>query len=63
MIDFYSTDDGRVPNNQLKAAYAKNSLKYKAKLDIKSKPNPRRLTRIMCTIGTETFITFLTDLI
>lgn len=51
MIDFYSTQNGRVPSHQLKAAYAKNSLKHAIKLNVESLPPLMRLTRIMCSIG------------
>lgn len=51
MIDFYSTKDGRIPNFQLKAAYAKNDLNHKAKLNIESKIAPKHLTGVACTVG------------
>lgn len=51
MIDFYSTKDGHVPKFQLKAAYAKNFLNYKTKLNIESKILPKHLTSIACTVG------------
>lgn len=51
MIDFYSTDEGRIPNYQLSAAFAENAIKHKAKLNIESRCRPKRLTKIMCTMS------------
>ncbi|XP_017773351.1 PREDICTED: pyruvate kinase PKM-like isoform X2 [Nicrophorus vespilloides] len=64
MIDFFSTEDGRVPNAQLKAAFASDQLSYQSKLDFESKPARKRLTSIVCSIGpSSSSVDVLEDLI
>lgn len=51
--DQYITDD------QVKAAYQNTRLEHNIQLDINSSPKLARLTRIMVTLGEQTFVSFL----
>nr|CAH7745866.1 unnamed protein product [Callosobruchus chinensis] len=50
MIDFHSNKDGEVFNGQYQAALADTTYEYLSALNIKSKPNVFRATKLVCTI-------------
>ncbi|XP_030762971.1 pyruvate kinase-like [Sitophilus oryzae] len=50
MIDFYSSEDGKVLNSQCSAAFAENGLRHLSNLNIKSKAPIFRSTQLVCTV-------------
>ncbi|KAF5282103.1 hypothetical protein FQR65_LT14421 [Abscondita terminalis] len=51
MIDFHSSDEGKVLNSQYAAAFANSFRSYQASLNVKSKASNSRLTAVVCTFG------------
>lgn len=51
MVEFHSTNGGKVPQQQLKAAYAENRLAHDQNLTVHSKVPKTKLTQVMCSIG------------
>lgn len=50
MVEFFSSEDGQVLNNQLGAAFAETSLGHLSSLSMKSKAPVFRATQLICTI-------------
>ncbi|RZC34620.1 PK domain containing protein [Asbolus verrucosus] len=50
MVEFHSTADGKIMNNQLNAAFAENYLEHLSKLHEKSKVRRKRLTQFVVII-------------
>lgn len=50
MIEFHSTADGKIFNNQLKAAFADNYLEHLSSLNERSKGARKRLTQLLAVI-------------
>ncbi|KAJ8939821.1 hypothetical protein NQ318_014948 [Aromia moschata] len=54
MVDFYTSDDGKVYDTQLQAAFANTTLDYLSCLNIKSKPAKFKETQLVCSISANT---------
>ena len=50
MIEFHSTANGKILNNQLEAAYAVNFLEHLSTLNDRSKPKRKRLTQLAVVV-------------
>lgn len=51
MVDFYTTEDGKVYNDQMEAAFANTTLEYMSSLNIKSRPKYFRETQLVAIIS------------
>jgi len=63
MVEFFSTSDGKVLNNQLEAAYAETTLEHLSRLNIKSKVPLFRASQLVCTISSSITCNDIEDLI
>lgn len=63
MIDFYSTNEGKIQNAQYQAAFAERTLDHLCQLNVASKVPAAKLTQIMCTLTPEMDdVSLLTDM-
>lgn len=52
MINFHSTHDGKILNQQYTAAYAKDYISHLCEIKVDSLVPQKRVCGIMCSIGT-----------
>lgn len=63
MVDFYTTEDGKVYNTQLEAAFANTTLEYMSSLNIKSRPKNFRETQLIGVVSPYISCSQLEDMI
>lgn len=51
MVDFYTSEDGKVYNAQMEAAFADTTLEYMSALNIKSRPKNFRETQLVAAVS------------
>lgn len=62
MVDFYTSEDGKVFNQQLHAAYANTTIEYMSCLNIKSRPSTFRETQFVGTVSPFTTVASMEDM-
>ncbi|KAJ8934621.1 hypothetical protein NQ314_013255 [Rhamnusium bicolor] len=63
MVDFHTSQDGKIFNTQLEAAFANTTLEYLSSLNIKSKPSSFRETQLICTLSSNVSCSTIEELL